>query len=103
MSLEPRTDIPCLGRITEAASFQEPEPAVLTPYPMPEDGTAGLSAHSSKKSVVRQQKGLPKSCCVCGYVSGYPILGFSPALACSVTPGRSPSLWASPFQSEGSC
>lgn len=49
MSLEPLTDIPCLGQITEAASFQEPEPPVLTPYPMPECGTAGLSAHSSKK------------------------------------------------------
>lgn len=44
------TDIPCLGQITETASFQEPEPAVLTPYPTPEGGTAGLSAHSSKKS-----------------------------------------------------
>lgn len=43
------TDIPCLGQITEAASFQEPEPAVLTPYPMPEGGTAGLSAHGSKE------------------------------------------------------
>lgn len=38
-------DIPCLGRITEAASFQEPEPAVLTPCPVPEGRTAGLSAH----------------------------------------------------------
>ena len=49
VSLEPLTDIPCLGQITEVASFQEPEPAVLTPYPMPKGGTAGLSAHSSKK------------------------------------------------------
>lgn len=50
VSLEPWTDMPCLGQITEAASFQEPEPAVLMPYRMPEGGTAGLSAHSSKKS-----------------------------------------------------
>ncbi|MBW00713.1 Ciliary neurotrophic factor receptor subunit alpha, partial [Eschrichtius robustus] len=51
VSLEPWTDMPCLGQITEAASFQEPEPAVLMPYRMPEGGTAGLSAHGSKKSV----------------------------------------------------
>lgn len=48
MSLGPQTDIPCLGQITEAASFQELEPPVLTPCPMP-----GLNAHSSKKH--RQQ------------------------------------------------
>lgn len=52
MSLGPQTDIPCLGQITEAASFQELEPPVLTPCPMP-----GLNAHSSKKH--RQQKELP--------------------------------------------
>lgn len=45
MSLGPQTDIPCLGQITEAASFQELEPPVLTPCPMP-----GLNAHSSKKN-----------------------------------------------------
>lgn len=45
VSLGPQTDIPCLGQITEAASFQELEPPVLTPCPMP-----GLNAHSSKKT-----------------------------------------------------
>lgn len=49
VSLEPWMDIPCLGQIPESASFQEPEPAALTPYPMPENGTAGRSAHHSKK------------------------------------------------------
>jgi hypothetical protein len=48
VSLEPQTDIPCLGQITEVASFQEFEPPVLTPCPVPEGRTAGLSAHSSK-------------------------------------------------------
>lgn len=86
MSLEPRTDIPCLGQITEAASFQEPELPVLTPYSVPEDGTAGLSAHSSKKSVVRQQGGLPKYVCVVMEMD------LVPALACCVILGRSPSL-----------
>lgn len=42
------TDIPRLGQVTEAASFQEPEPPVLTPCPLPEGGTAGLNAHSIK-------------------------------------------------------
>lgn len=56
------SDIPRLGQITEAASFQELEPSVLTPCAVPEGGTAGLSAHSSKKTKQnhRQQKGLPK-------------------------------------------
>lgn len=48
------TDIPCLGQITEAASFQELEPPVLTPCPIPEGGTAGLNAHCTKKQQQQQ-------------------------------------------------
>lgn len=44
------TDIPRLGQITEAASFQELELPVLTPCPTPEGGTAGLNAHCIKKT-----------------------------------------------------
>ena len=98
MSVSPElwTDIPCLGQITETASFQEPELAVLTPYPTPE-GWDSWAECSQQQKVVRTQGGLPKYVGVVMPV-GIPILvlGSGSGLLCDPRHVPSP-LWPSAF------
>ena len=90
------TDIPCLGQITEAASFQEPEPAVLTPYPAPEGGNSWTKC--SWQPECGQTAENTSQVCLCGHVGDSPILGCSPSFDLLCDPRQVPvPLWVSPF------